>query len=1522
MPELSPQDEVLRAEEQEGQQVGPPAPTIDAGTNPYARAQREADPGPIVNHLTDEGKDRKKNKGVIRRLVRAGSRGVSKAIDETSNLVVGLGAEINKRTGLYKVLNEEGEENFLRWYQMQDRANPMTTEKFRNRYLGESTSAWEGVVESGTQFLAGFIGVGRVLKVAKTGIGLGLTARGTRSIEQLVKGTDTFVDVLKAGKGGKAAAANLLREMAYESVRGAGADVAVFAGQEERLSDMLIQVPALSNPVTRYLAGDESDSEFEGRMKNLLEGAMLGAGIDAFISGVRFLRRGRTLAKAIEADNAKLAKSLSEEMVEDFEKVLAWDSSQITDLDEIPDTLARAGVRVADDGGVEVVVKLTDEEKEIIGRKLVDPDDPSLAAAGLDADDLPLDSNDLIGLEGAGDMRPSVVDQDTGKVFQGHSHEDAYEKIAASKLPGGSPEEITALKDELMNAYPKEADGYIKGGDPESFMSREAATRELRRRSEEGIVTMRFDDVEEAHQTAAALELMHAARLQQKGISEKEPLTKELLDLFIEEAGRVEAAWKAGDADAIKAAIADSDINLKFIHNNIEAKASIVAVSRIHQGTKLSLTEKQMKKLTRGLYPPDMTHDEAMAQFAKVFGHGQDMSSHVIAMRSYLAAVGRHAAQLAKLAEMSKGLAKEVSTARLADVMDQMLDLQNLVAGVGSNAGRTLRAFGINVGPSKLRSGLAGVQQARDAVERAAEKVKRAVAEGRDASVVERQHDEAVDRLEKLLAEETDLRIEEGRRAEGVAAEQLPDTPRNLDAEVPPTPQPKPEMTRAEKAELLRKKADEFIEAEAKREGQIAELEKLASLEAPGGRQSVRGRSPEEIDALVRMVYMSKEGDPAEILQQILVPAASRVARDGVAFHQAPELTGFRKGLRAVQWYRVNAMLSGPRTHAINSLSNAMTALSRPLELAFGGGLRGNRESVREAGDMIASMFQHWGDAWTASRKAMSLGQGILDPKSTHFSQSFSATQGAMRGGDAGLFSRIVSTPGTWLMGLDEFASQLSYHAHLRAGLMKAGRRAGKEGEELADWVTRHLQFGYSPDGRGVIPDAVQFARENTFKAELGDAGQAFEKLVNGNHVVGDFLSVLMPFRKTPINITKYAWQRFPGINLLSANYRRALSGRAGQRAAEEALGKLVIGSMMYSSAGALFFSGKLTGDGPRDPRLRKAWLEAGNRPGTLTIGNVSIELRRLDPVMTPFVMTANLMEAAGELDEESYREAAALLTLTMAESVAERSFFTGLTEFFEATMQGSPDLLDKWSNNTMSSMVPNILKQANIERTWRESEGALEEILGKVPGYSQTLEPRRNIFGEPALKPPGYRWQQPFNPFTMTFGQTVDQKLASELYDAGASMAMPPEVKSFGEGGSINLRERDKYVSVREGAPKRQSPYDRWIELTASEGINGGRTLKQRFRRMAETQAWQEGDDPTRRTMAENIISSARDAAWAQLMTEFPDLHNEVMFRQTMGQVKSDTADEDVLQGIRNEFGLDERGRWADLSRFLTQNQ
>ena len=68
-----------------------------------------------------------------------------------------------------------------------------------------------------------------------------------------------------------------------------------FSGQQERLSDLVQQFPAIANPVTDFLASDVDDSFAVGRLKNALEFA--GLDVAVMLPFVKTLRQTRGPAR-------------------------------------------------------------------------------------------------------------------------------------------------------------------------------------------------------------------------------------------------------------------------------------------------------------------------------------------------------------------------------------------------------------------------------------------------------------------------------------------------------------------------------------------------------------------------------------------------------------------------------------------------------------------------------------------------------------------------------------------------------------------------------------------------------------------------------------------------------------------------------------------------------------------------------------------------------------------------------------------------------------------------------------------------------------------------------------------------------------------------------------------------------------------------------------------------------------------------------------------------------------------------
>lgn len=137
-------------------------------------------------------------------------------------------------------------------------------------------SVVNGLAETITQFGVGFVGLGKIKYVAK--------------------GLEWASSV---GHGARFAA---------QSARGASAAAVVMDPHEERLSNLVEHYPALSNPITQYLAAKPEDTAAQGRLKNALEGIVMDAALSGALAlvakSIRLNRRGDLVGANAAADEA------------------------------------------------------------------------------------------------------------------------------------------------------------------------------------------------------------------------------------------------------------------------------------------------------------------------------------------------------------------------------------------------------------------------------------------------------------------------------------------------------------------------------------------------------------------------------------------------------------------------------------------------------------------------------------------------------------------------------------------------------------------------------------------------------------------------------------------------------------------------------------------------------------------------------------------------------------------------------------------------------------------------------------------------------------------------------------------------------------------------------------------------------------------------------------------------------------------------------------------------------------------
>jgi hypothetical protein len=622
----------------------------------------------------------------------------------------------------------------------------------------------------------------------------------------------------------------------------------------------------------------------------------------------------------------------------------------------------------------------------------------------------------------------------------------------------------------------------------------------------------------------------------------------------------------------------------------------------------------------------------------------------------------------------------------------------------------------------------------------------------------------------------------------------------------------------------------------------------LGDIRTVARRIRAAGGDPDAILSIVKNA--PREIPPVESFSrkagEKIVPYLSRVGPRAVAIHNE---------------YWMNALLSGPKTIATNALSNTTAAFIRPIEYFNAGVIEGNQKMREKGWDLMTGNFHSLRDSWNMAVKALRTGEQGLDSGSIAKSEGFQNQIG-------GYVGQMVRVPSRILMASDEFFKQMAYRSNIRAQALAEARTMTNTlntPAKIARYVQDTLDVAFREDGKGFNKAAMEYARDVTFTNPLDPSGIASK--LQGITNAHPLTKVILPFVQTPTNIINWTWERTPLLRQLNSDVRAELAAGGSRRAMAQA--KLGTGMALWSTAAALAAAGVITGKGPDNPALRKQWRDAGHQPYSVNIGGKQFQYNRLDPLLAPLGIVADMVHGSGELGEGDVQDVALGFASATAANLASKTYLTGIANMMDVLTSGEESRWHTWLNSQAGSYVPNALNQINPDDSMREVRGVVDSLMSRLPGFSTMLPPRRNILGEPILKAPG-DLNRAINPFTMMSGVKPD--VLETLLTIGQALPMP---KKDLHGIDITSTE---YGTTKDGL----TPYDRMLQLSGTVKIDG-LTLRERLIKAVDSPEWKDlPDDATLKAeFASKIIQGYRGKAEDQIAyadsPEFPLLKTAV---------------------------------------------
>lgn len=722
--------------------------------------------------------------------------------------------------------------------------------------------------------------------------------------------------------------------------------------------------------------------------------------------------------------------------------------------------------------------------------------------------------------------------------------------------------------------------------------------------------------------------------------------------------------------------------------------------------------------------------------------------------------------------------------------------------------------------------------------------------------------------------------------------------------------------TEQDRALLVRRQA-EYVELAANMKSvirgaaQTTAAGRIHTHDALTGQQLAAGDIAKQIDELARPSMENVDQLAAAIV------ANKKAGGDMTSLLRITETGGKsfgRKTMDVINEYYINSILSGPKTHGINILSNGINSVLLPAEKMLGGAVALDKSMIKEGFSQYNGMRIAFSDSAKAAWAALKADRNILDPEAAileangvNYHAIHSTSSNPVVANTVNLLGTAVRAPSRFLLSGDEFFKQLNYRSSVYARLTNEASDLLLQGritkEEMSKYVADRMQVAIGKHGEATSMQDLNYAREATFTqplrrdSALGSAAARVQDFTNAVPVA----KMIIPFVRTPMNVLKAALQRTPILQFMSKTLREDLASGVPSRVAS-ARGKIASGLTMYGAAAFAAAEGVITGSGPTDPALRAQMMETGWRPYSIRMsdgkgGYKYVEYRRVEPFATLFGTVADIIDISGHVSEMEQKELASAAIIAFANNVSSKSFLQGGIEFAE--MLSDPDRYgEKVIQNKLSGLVPysafNREVRKAVDPASRDVQSLTDAIKNTVPGYSKDLPARRSwITGEAILYPKGWGAEAvspvgeamaSINPITAT--DWKQDKVLDELAQMEHAIAKP--------------------TRTQKGVELTPQQYSRFLELHGRVRI-GRQTLHQRLETVFDSKLWQAAKaagtdaDSVAASIVRKEVTRYRDMAFKALMAEDPQV---LAAAQQVKQAQA-VQRRQVLSGLTNVADL-----------------
>ena len=540
---------------------------------------------------------------------------------------------------------------------------------------------------------------------------------------------------------------------------------------------------------------------------------------------------------------------------------------------------------------------------------------------------------------------------------------------------------------------------------------------------------------------------------------------------------------------------------------------------------------------------------------------------------------------------------------------------------------------------------------------------------------------------------------------------------------------------------------------------------------------------------------------------------------------------GMSKGGAAMAELFVSSVLSGIKTHIVNSSGNALMTVLGPIDTAIaarmGWGIADGPDKVIK-GEALAQTFgliNGFADALFVMGRVFKTGEpyeGISKYESAYPKAISSATLGASGtwGWMIDAFGATVRFPLERVMGpIDGFFRAVNERAKVAQMSYREANRL-RDLNSLSDQEYLQTLDSLMTDVPLNIQEAgVDYSIYNMAATPLGPTGRDLQSLLNKSAPA----KIIVPFVRTPTNLLKMGFVERTPLGLLSKKYREEFA--AGDERAQYARARLTFGSMLGAYIAVQAVDMKVTGSGPSDYEARRLKMLTGWRPRSFVFtdfnGNkVHQSYDRMEPLSYIIGSIADLVEM-NELNKynayEEYDPGQAInaISLVIAENTLNKMFMTSIHNFMAAFSKGpgQANKMNRFTSGLSNAFIPLSGARRDARKFqdpyMRQAFTFVDKLKNSTPWMSDTLPMALDTMGNPIL------YKQILNPWPTSdetpdllvrhLGSLLDStnvtpirmpkktmdgvKLTSELYHDRILISRKTIKIPDGEGGEVDFR-------------------------------------------------------------------------------------------------------------------------------------